>query len=150
MSMQRFADLMDCRYTEPNGKVCVPRALLPHVWRSGPRLGTRGADGWIALAPSIAACSRKADGEKVDPTLYRMSRDYVGDTAETVALLWPDHPELADGLSLDGVVTAVSHASPAELPGVIGALLDRLDARGRWALLKLIGGAPRVGVLSNT
>ncbi len=25
-------------------------------------------------------------------------------------------------------------------------LLDRLDTRGRWALLKLVGGAPRVGV----
>ncbi|MFP5325839.1 MAG: MarR family transcriptional regulator, partial [Gammaproteobacteria bacterium] len=28
----------------------------------------------------------------------------------------------------------------------LGALLDRLDVRGRWALLKLVGGAPRVGV----
>src|SRR3990170_8102216 len=27
--------------------------------------------------------------ERVDPVLFRMSRDYVGDTAETVALLWP-------------------------------------------------------------
>src|SRR3546814_3879217 len=28
--------------------------------------------------------------DRVDPVLFRMSRDYVGDTAETVALLWPD------------------------------------------------------------
>jgi len=28
--------------------------------------------------------------ERVDPVLFRMSRDYVGDTAETVALLWPE------------------------------------------------------------
>ena len=27
--------------------------------------------------------------QRVDPVLFRMSRDYVGDTAETVALLWP-------------------------------------------------------------
>ena len=27
----------------------------------------------------------------IDPVLYRLSRDYVGDTAETVALLWPDN-----------------------------------------------------------
>ena len=26
---------------------------------------------------------------RVDPVLFRMSREYVGDTAETVALLWP-------------------------------------------------------------
>jgi hypothetical protein len=29
---------------------------------------------------------------------------------------------------------------------VLGGFLDRLDVRGRWALLKLVGGAPRVGV----
>ena len=28
--------------------------------------------------------------ERIDPVLYKLSRDYVGDTAETVALLWPD------------------------------------------------------------
>ena len=27
--------------------------------------------------------------DRVDPVLYDLSRDYVGDTAETVALLWP-------------------------------------------------------------
>src|SRR6478752_7440058 len=27
--------------------------------------------------------------ERVDPVLFHMSRDYVGDTAETIALLWP-------------------------------------------------------------
>ena len=26
----------------------------------------------------------------VDPVLHRLSRDYVGDSAETIALLWPD------------------------------------------------------------
>ena len=39
--------------------------------------------------------------ERVDPVLFRMSRDYVGDTAETVALLWPkpgrQPAELDDG-----------------------------------------------------
>ena len=27
---------------------------------------------------------------RVDPVLFRLSHDYVGDTAETVALLWPE------------------------------------------------------------
>src|SRR6476646_5332184 len=151
MSMQRFADLMDCLvYTQSRtGKL----ALLEHYFRTSgdPDRGWALAaltDG-LPLRLPLRRVLEKLMAEKVDPTLYRLSRDYVGDTAETVALLWPDHPELADGLSLDGVVTAVSHASPAELPGVIGALLDRLDARGRWALLKLIGGAPRIGVSSG-
>ncbi len=28
--------------------------------------------------------------ERVGPVLYALSRDYVGDSAETVSLLWPD------------------------------------------------------------
>src|SRR5256885_15268350 len=27
--------------------------------------------------------------ERIDPVLFYMSRDYVGDAAETIALLWP-------------------------------------------------------------
>ncbi len=38
--------------------------------------------------------------ERIDPTLFHLSRDYVGDTAETVALLWPTaadgEPEIDD------------------------------------------------------
>ena len=153
MSMQRFADLMDPCLVYTQSRTGKSSALLEHYFRTSadPDRGWALAaltDG-LPLRLPLRRVLEKLMAEKVDPTLYRMSRDYVGDTAETVALLWPDHPELADGLSLDGVVTAVSHASPAELPGVIGALLDRLDARGRWALLKLIGGAPRVGVSSG-
>ena len=28
--------------------------------------------------------------ERVDPVLFRLSYDYVGDLAETIALIWPD------------------------------------------------------------
>ena len=28
-------------------------------------------------------------GPRVDPVLFDLSRDYVGDTAETIALIWP-------------------------------------------------------------
>ena len=34
--------------------------------------------------------------ERVDPVLFRMSRDYVGDMAETVSLLWPKPDEACD------------------------------------------------------
>ena len=84
--------------------------------------------------------------EKIDPVLYRMSRDYVGDTAETVALLWPAATETGTPLRLGEVVALVMEASKAELPAVIGRLLDGMTIRERWAFLKLLGGAPRVGV----
>ncbi len=82
---------------------------------------------------------------RVDPVLFTLSRDYVGDTAETIALMWPARggsapPRLAD------VVEAVQDAAPTELPALLAGYLDRLDATGRWALIKLLTGALRVGV----
>jgi DNA ligase-1 len=84
---------------------------------------------------------------QVDPELYRLSRDYVGDTAETVALLWRDNraedrapPRLSD------VVETLTLAGRTELPVLLTRWLDALDVTGRWALLKLLTGALRVGV----
>jgi DNA ligase-1 len=88
---------------------------------------------------------------RVDPVLYEMSRDYVGDLAETVALLWPapeDQPaEMDDGtLSLDAVVSRLSGVSRAAAPEALAAMMDHLDASGRFALLKLATGGLRVGI----
>ena len=83
---------------------------------------------------------------KIDPVLYQMSRDYVGDTAETVALLWPNNHELEPAPRLAEVAAAIEATDRSAIAPVIGGFLDRLDVRGRWALLKLLGGAPRVGV----
>lgn len=84
--------------------------------------------------------------ERVDPVLYKLSRDYVGDTAETVALLWPDGATAGPAPGLGEVVSAFQGVPRAQLDALLAQMLDRLDARGRWALLKLLGGAPRAGV----
>ncbi|MGE0024919.1 MAG: cisplatin damage response ATP-dependent DNA ligase, partial [Hyphomicrobium sp.] len=83
---------------------------------------------------------------RVDPVLYALSRDYVGDTAETVALMWPEPAMRDPAPCLAETVAMLATAEPTEIAATLGHLLDRLDVRGRWALLKLIGGAPRVGV----
>lgn len=88
-------------------------------------------------------------GQFIDPLLYRLSRDYVGDTAETVALIWPRRATDpgAPALGLGAVVDAFAAcSSTAESTALLARLLGALDAQGRWALLKFIGGAPRVGV----
>ena len=86
--------------------------------------------------------------QRVDPVLFRMSRDYVGDTAETVALLWPtpDPAPTAPPLSVSDVVDRLSHLSRADAPGALAAMLDQSDAGERFALLKMATGALRVGV----
>ena len=80
-----------------------------------------------------------------------MSWDYVGDLAETVALLWPkrlDQPaDLDDGtLRISNVVERLAGLGRAEAPGALAEMLDHLDASGRFALLKLATGELRIGV----
>jgi len=85
---------------------------------------------------------------RVDPVLFRMSRDYVGDTAETVALLWPAPvpAPTKDPLSISASVDALRHLSRADAPAVLADMLDRLDAEERFALLKMATGGLRIGV----
>ena len=87
--------------------------------------------------------------ERVDPVLYKLSRDYVGDTAETVALLWPERAvgaEQAGVPSLSAIVSLLQTSSARDLGPVMARLLDQFDATERWAFLKFVGGALRVGV----
>lgn len=101
---------------------------------------------------------------RVDPVLFRMSRDYVGDTAETVALLWPapmpgaiagpiagpiagEAPApVAAPLSITATVDALRHLSRSDAPAILADMLDQLDAEERFALLKMATGGLRIGV----
>jgi ATP-dependent DNA ligase len=83
---------------------------------------------------------------RVDPVLFDLSYDFVGDLSETVALLWPTGAAVReDALSLAAVVHALGETGKIDLPRVLAELLDGLDETGRWALLKLITGAMRIG-----
>ena len=89
--------------------------------------------------------------ERIDPVLFRMSRDYVGDSAETISLLWDTavdgEPEIDDAtVSISQAVERLRTASKMDAPKVLAELLDHLDASGRYALLKLAMGALRVGI----
>jgi ATP-dependent DNA ligase len=89
--------------------------------------------------------------ERIDPVLFHMSRDYVGDTAETVSLLWPkridDPPEVDDAtISISTAIDRLRAASKLDAPQVLTAMLDHLDASGRYAMLKLALGELRVGI----
>ena len=83
---------------------------------------------------------------RVDPVLFDLSRDYVGDTAETIALIWLGGSQGTKPPRLAAIVEALQRAAPAEVPALLAGWLDTLDATGRWALLKLMTGALRVGV----
>jgi ATP-dependent DNA ligase len=82
----------------------------------------------------------------VDPVLHRLSRDYVGDSAETVALLWPDCRGGSKPPGVSEIAEALMASTAKDAPALIRGWLDGLDSKGRFALLKLMTGALRVGV----
>jgi len=110
--------------------------------------------GWAIAAltesldfPAVkSAMVRALLATRVDEELFRLSRHFVGDTAETAALLWPDAPGAHADLTVAAAVDALSAATRATAPEILAGLLDRLDADGRYALLKLALGGMRVGV----
>jgi DNA ligase-1 len=147
--MRAFADLLD--------GLIYTRSRNAKLRRIGDYLrATPDPDrGWAMAAltggldlPAIKpALIRALIEERVDPVLFAMSRDFVGDTAETVALLWPA-PEGGAGepLTVSQVVDTLSALSRSDAPAALAAMLDRLDADERFALLKLATGALRAGV----
>ena len=102
--------------------------------------------GGLTLRHAKPALVRDLVARRVDPALFAWSYDFVGDLAETVALIWPARPGANRPPELAEVVERLMEAGKSELPGLIEGWLDGLDATGRWALLKLITGALRVGV----
>ena len=147
--MRRFAQLVDSLvYTRSrNAKL---GAIADYL-----RTTSDPERGWALAAltdslnfPAVKASTIRGVAEtRVDPELLRLSRQYVGDTAETVALIWPGTDAAAhDDPSVDEVVAALSGAKRATAPAIIAALLDRLNADGRYAMLKLATGGMRIGV----
>jgi DNA ligase 1 len=93
-----------------------------------------------------AAMARALLATRVDEELARLSRQFVGETAETIALLWPDGPDHTHPPTLSEAVDALSGATRATGASVLTSLLDRLDSDGRYALMKLALGGLRLGV----
>ncbi len=148
--MTPFADLLDRLSTQPQRNAKI--RLLISYFRSAPDPDRGWAlaalTGELDFARAKPALLRGLVMERVDPTLFGLSYDYVGDLAETAALIWPepDGDEKPEAPSLATVVETLAAASKSDIPGLLAGWYDALDATGRWALGKLITGALRVGV----
>lgn len=81
---------------------------------------------------------------RVDEQLFALSYDFVGDLAETIALLWESRGD--EDVPLSEAVALLSDTPKADLPQAIAAMLDRLDPSARLAFLKLATGNMRVGL----
>jgi DNA ligase-1 len=92
------------------------------------------------------AVLRDVVAAEVDPHLFALSYDYVGDLGETIALIWPHHGEQQDLPTLSELIELFNTTSKSELPALIASLLTRAAINERWALVKLATGALRIGV----
>ncbi len=101
--------------------------------------------GELRFATAKAGLIRDLAAARTDATLFALSYDFVGDLAETVALIWPDSPTNAPPPSLPEVVEALNLTPKARLPDLVATWLDAADPSTRLALLKLITGGLRVG-----
>ncbi len=134
--------------------------------------------------PSVKpAMLRGLMAERMDDVLFRLSHDYVGDLAETIALVWDEDRRTAgvdvadpvtgelrhndtlvaakpvkvdetpyirnSPLTLDEVVTRLHRLPKTEALRQVAQWLDQLDSSGRYALLKIMTGALRIGVTAR-
>jgi len=202
--MRAFADLLDRLSYTPARHAKL--RLMADYFRSAPDPDR----GWALAALTeglpfsfpLRRTLTEMVARRMDPTLFALSRDYVGDTAETIALVWDaaaspgragtergrqgetgdrdggrERPPGRENAQLKLLLAPPSAAPGAEGSGrepaaapaggyprlaeVVSELalvgrddlgprlekwLDALDVTGRWALLKLLTGALRVGV----
>ncbi|MBV8456612.1 MAG: cisplatin damage response ATP-dependent DNA ligase [Acetobacteraceae bacterium] len=146
--MRAFAELLDRLVFTPsrNGKI----ALLRRYFQTEPDpdrgIGLAAIAGELSFAAAKPSLIRDLAASRTDPVLFGWSYDYVGDLAETVALMWPAQPTEAPPPRLCEVVDALENAPKTALPAIVAGWLDASDPSVRFALLKLITGALRVGV----
>ncbi|MFN3354056.1 MAG: ATP-dependent DNA ligase, partial [Brevundimonas sp.] len=147
--MRAFAELLDrlSLTASRNAKLVLVRDYLRTAPDPDRGWALAALTGDLTFHAAKPAMIRQAVEARVDPVLFGWSYDYVGDLAETVALIWPTsqtrpnrEPELSE------VVEALRSAGRGQVRGLIEGWLDALEPRGRWALLKLMTGALRVGL----
>lgn len=160
--MNDFAHLLDRLAYEPRRNAKL-RLLQDYFARTpdperGYALGAMTDT--LSFREAKPALIRALVEERVDPVLFRLSHNYVGDLAETTALIWPGPagtpPSGAAGIghnnppphvpTLAEVVETLASTPKRDLPLHLARWLDALDETGRWALLKLVTGNLRVGV----
>src|SRR5262245_6094276 len=179
--MKAFADLLDRLSYRPsrNAKLRLMRDYFRRTPDPDRGWALAVLTGGLPFSFPLRRTLMDMMARRMDPELFRLSRDYVGDTAETIALMWDAPPAREPALVLAGkgaasatdavappwqaprVPASAEVAAPLRLSEVVAELalvgrndlaprlegwLDQLDATGRWALLKLLTGALRVGV----
>jgi DNA ligase 1 len=168
--MNRFAELLDRLAYEPgrNNKLRLLTSYFRATEDPDRGYALAALTGALSFKHAKPALIRDLIAARTDPVLFALSYDYVGDLSETVALMWPKPAANAGSVPLTAqgnrevrdraighnnppptltqVVTTLRMLGKTELPKQMARWLDELDETGRWALLKLVAGAMRIGI----
>ncbi|MES2835045.1 MAG: cisplatin damage response ATP-dependent DNA ligase [Pseudomonadota bacterium] len=148
--MRAFAELLDrlSLTGSRNAKLVLVRDYLRATPDPDRGWALAALTGELSFNAAKPAMIRTAVEARVDDVLFRWSYDYVGDLAETVALIWPRDPDHRPNREpeLGEVIDALTRAGRTQVRPLIEGWLDALEPKGRWALLKLVTGGLRVGL----
>ena len=85
--------------------------------------------------------------EYMDPVLFSLSWDYVGDFAETASLLWPNTlPRTENIPRLSEIISTLSSLDKQALPQYLKYLFDIATPNERWAIIKMTTYDLRIGI----
>lgn len=148
--MKAYAELMDrlSFMASRNGKLALIVDYLNDAPESERGWAVAVLMGRVTLPEAKPNLIRQLMLNRMDETLFALSYDYVGDLAETVALLWEPGEEAHFAMpTLEEVIHLLRTTPKADLPAMLTRWLDSApDATTRWALLKLVTGNLRIGV----
>ena len=140
--MKAFAELLDRLNYTPSRKGKL--ALMSNYFQATPDPERGYALAVLTDVLRFSFPARKTvlvlAADHIDPEIFKLSRDYVGDTAETLSLIWPDVkqgqvPRLSD------VINTLAITNNSTIKDILKIWLDALDVNGRWALLKIVTGS---------
>ncbi len=146
MSLSAFATLLERLAFTPQrlGKERLLAAAFAQTPDPDRGLTLAALTGDLRLRQVTPSLLRGLTETRADAQLFRYSYDFVGDLAETIALIWPEGTRSDPPLS--EVIHELSTTPRTRLPALITARLDSLGPSERYAYLKLATGALRVGV----
>jgi DNA ligase-1 len=146
--MEAFAALLDALSYQParNAKLRLIETYLRETPDPDRGWALAALTGGLDFPAAKPALLRGFGEDRIGPVLFHLSYDYVGDLAETLALIWETDADAGPPPSLGDVIDTLQRATKMETPAILKRWLGALDSTGRWALLKLLTGALRVGV----
>lgn len=153
--MEEFSRLLDEIYF--TNSTLVKEKILTNYLQSTPDPDRGWALAAIAGTLSFDLFKRNVSKslmiERMDPELFQLSYDYVGELSETIALAWQqsDEPVLMNRLpSLSEVIFEFQGRGKEGIRQYLVQLLDNMTPPQRWALLKLGTRGLRIGVSARS